>query len=99
MSSPSIREALHASRVVPLSVPSPHGPLGLEHLAEEVGRIIGLRAISEGGARVRRSIELPVETWEKLVRLAKVATQATSRPMSASEVAGAIIEDILAKTQ
>ena len=31
-----IRDALHARRVVPLPVPSPHGPLGLEQLAEAV---------------------------------------------------------------
>jgi hypothetical protein len=99
LSEQEIRQALHASRIVPLSVPSPHGPLGLEHLAGEVGRAIGLRAVSEGQARVRRPIELPIETWEKLTHLAKVATEAASRPMSASEVAGAIIEDTLAKVQ
>ncbi len=99
LSEQEIRQALHASRVVALSVPSPHGPLGLEQLAEEVGQIIALWTSSEAGARVRRPIELPIETWEKLAHLAKAATQATSRPMTASEVAGAIIEDTLAKTQ
>ena len=35
------QEALHASRVVPLSVPNPHGPLGLDHLAAAVAQIAG----------------------------------------------------------
>jgi hypothetical protein len=33
-----IRDALHAGRVVSLPVASPHGPLGLEQLAEAVAR-------------------------------------------------------------
>jgi len=33
-----IRDALHASRVVPTSVPNPHGPFGLEQFAEAVAR-------------------------------------------------------------
>jgi hypothetical protein len=36
-----IRDALHASRVVPLQTTSPHGPLGLEQLAEEVTAVRG----------------------------------------------------------
>jgi hypothetical protein len=94
-----IREALHASRVVPVAVPSPHGPLGLEQLAEEVGKLTGLHASSGERLRVRRPIELPVETWEKLDHLAKAATKSTSHPLSASELAGAIIQDALSKAQ
>ena len=33
LSEEQIRQALHASRVVPLAVARPHGPLGLEQLA------------------------------------------------------------------
>ena len=39
LSEEEIRQALHASRVVPLAVPKPHGPLGLEQLAAAVARI------------------------------------------------------------
>ena len=34
-----IQKALHASRMIPLMLKNPHGPLGLEHLAETVARI------------------------------------------------------------
>ena len=33
-----IRQSLHESRVIPLGVASPHGPLGLEQLAAAVAR-------------------------------------------------------------
>jgi hypothetical protein len=39
LSEDPIRQALHASRVVPLAVAKLHGPLGLEQLAVAVSRI------------------------------------------------------------
>jgi hypothetical protein len=36
-----IRRALRAGRVVPLHVPNPHGPLGLEQLSAAVARAGG----------------------------------------------------------
>jgi hypothetical protein len=88
----AIRRALHASRVVPLSVANPHGPLGLEQLAAAVAshrETVQARAPSD---RVRRPIELPVQTWEKLHALAAAASQAGTPPVSTAELAAAILE-------
>ncbi|HXG09320.1 MAG TPA: hypothetical protein VNK04_05980 [Gemmataceae bacterium] len=94
-----IQQALHASRVVPLSVENPHGPLGLEHLAGEVAQLVGSRIFFPDQARVRRPLELNAETWAKLDHLAEAAAKATSRQTSASEVAAAIIEQFLAASR
>lgn len=90
-----IRHALHASRVVPLAVTNPHGPLGLEQLAAAVA---AHREDTHGRPpmdRVRRPIELPVQTWEKLRNLATTASEAGARPVSAGELAATIIEQYL----
>jgi hypothetical protein len=94
LSEEQIRQALHASRVVPLSVAKPHGPLGLEQLAAAVSRVNP--AIGSGDLRVRRPIALEHETWEKLDQLAEETTQATSQILTASQVAAAIIEQFVA---
>lgn len=86
-----IQEALHATRVVPLAVPNPHGPLGLEQLAAAVARV--LEPPEESSQQIRRPISLSVETWEKLKQLA--LAQTTSRPVSASQIATAIIEQFV----
>jgi hypothetical protein len=94
-----IQRALHASRVVPLAVTNPHGPLGLEHLAAAVSQIAGPpHAVTHLG-RVRRFIELNAETWEKLDHLADTTAKTLSRPVTASEVAAGIIEQFVATTQ
>ena len=85
-----IRDALHASRVVPLPVPNPHGPLGLEQLAEAVARATAARPQSTGS--VQRSLTLPLATWEKLDSLAQTASKAGPGRLSASDVAVALIE-------
>ncbi len=88
----SIRRDLHASRVVPLDGINPHGPMGLEQLAAAVA---ANRATAPGPAtaeRVRRPIELPLETWEKLQRLAASTSQAGTPRVSASELAAVIIQ-------
>jgi hypothetical protein len=89
-----IRQALHASRVVPLAVATPHDPLGLEQLAAAVSRINP--ALGPGDTRVRRPIALDQATWEKLARLAETAAQTTSQRITASQVAAAIIEQFVA---
>ena len=81
-----IQRLLHASRVVPLGVPNPHGPLGLEQLAQAVSKIA---SSPSGGPRVGRPVELPAETWEKLDRLARTASP---QPVSGAEMAAAILE-------
>jgi len=64
LSEEQIRQALHASRVVPLAVAKPHGPLGLEQLAGAVSPVNP--AFGSGSPRVRRPIALDHATWEKL---------------------------------
>lgn len=83
-----IQTALNASRVVPLAVSNPHGPLGLEHLAEAVRRI---RETPEAEIRVERPVSLPVETWEKLDRIAKQLGQRNSRRVTPSEVLATLV--------
>ena len=82
-----IKKILHADRVVPVNVANPHGPLGLEQLAETVARLGRPRA----GA-LERSIALPAETWQRLDDLAREASQARPQPVTASDVVAAIIE-------
>jgi hypothetical protein len=84
-----IQDALHASRVVPLLVPNPHGPLGLEQLAGAVAQAAGS---SSPEGRVERALGLPLKTWEKLDGLARNATKTGARRISASDVAAALIE-------
>lgn len=92
LSEEAIRRALHASRVVPLEVANPHGPLGLEHLAASVARHRADAQAHPSPDRVRRPIELPVQTWEKLHALAAATSQTGASPVSAGELAAAIIE-------
>ena len=94
LSEKQIRQALHASRVVPLAVARPHGPLGLEQLAASASRINP--ALGPGGAHVRRPIALDQATWERLEQLAETAAQTTLRHVTASQVAAAIIEQFVA---
>src|SRR5262249_46558078 len=75
-----IRDALRASRVVPLGVSNPHGPLGLEHLASAVDAVA-----RSGGESL--SITLRPQTREKLERLAQTQGGGTSHPMTAADVA------------
>jgi hypothetical protein len=84
----AVRRALHADRVVPLGVSNPHGPLGLEQLAAAVAA----HRNAAQAKRVRRPIELPVQTWEKLHALAAATSRAGKPPVSAGELAAAIIE-------
>ena len=94
LSEEQIREALHASRVVPLLVANPHGPLGLEQLAAAVSRVNP--ELGSGDPRVSRPIALEHATWEKLEQLAETAAQTTSKHITASQVAVAIIEQFVA---
>jgi hypothetical protein len=90
-----IQQALHADRVVPLSATNPHGPLGLEQLAAEVARIADSPVRLPESAHIRRPISLRAQTWEKLERLAHTTAQKGARPVTASEVAAAIIEQFV----
>ena len=88
----AIRRALHARRVVLLAVANPHGPLGLEQLAAAVAAHREAAQDQPPAERVRRPIELPVQTWEKLHALAAATSRAGTFPVSAGELAAAIIE-------
>ena len=84
-----IRRALRAGRVVPLNVPNPHGPLGLEHLSAAVARI---------GVADREELPIPLrrETRAKLEQLARAEGVATARPVTAAELAAAVVEQFVA---
>lgn len=87
-----IGRLLHASRIIPLDVGNPHGPLGLEQLAGAVARARG-----EGlPQRVERPISLSVEAWAKLNDLAHAQALRADKPTSASEVAAALLEQFVA---
>jgi hypothetical protein len=62
LSEEEIRQAVHASRVVPLAVAKPHGPLGLEQLAAAVARVNP--ALGSDSPPVRRPIALDHEMWK-----------------------------------
>ena len=91
-----IRQSLHASRVIPLDVASPHGPLGLEQLAAAVARHVAQPGRPTNQPRVRRPIELRVETWEKLNDLADATARAGAAQGSASQIAAVILEQAVA---
>ena len=94
LSEERIRQALHASRVVPLAVATPHSPLRLEQLAAAVSRVNP--ALGPGDLRIPRPIALDQATWEKLEQLAENTAQTTSQHITASQVAAAIIEQFVA---
>ena len=91
----AIRRALHASRIVPLEVANPHGPLGLEQLAAAVDAHRQAAQTQTQPERVCRPIELPLRTWEKLRDLAAASSQAGTPPVSAGELAATIIEQYM----
>ncbi len=96
LSEEQIRGALKASRVVTLEGVNPHGPFGLERLAEVVARL-GTTAQAEASReRIVRPLALPVETWEKLDQLAQKAASNGARQVSASAVAAALLEQCMA---
>ena len=96
LSEQEIKQALRASHVAPLAVAAPHGPFGWEHLAQTIARHL---SSSAGGKTVVQSLEIPAETWEKLEQLADEAARSTARPVSASEVAAAILQQYVGGTR
>jgi hypothetical protein len=86
-----IQSALRASRIVPLMVANPHGPFGLEQLAEAVDKI---RARDED--LLARSISLRTATWQRLDEVAKKAATSSNRQLSASDIAAALLEQAVA---
>ncbi len=57
----AIRGGLHASRVVPLAVANPHGPLGLGQLAAAFASIFAFREKGESHDRTDRTAAAGVE--------------------------------------
>ena len=85
-----IKKILHADRVVPVNVANPHGPLGLEQLAETVARL----SRPQSGT-LERPVALPADTWRRLDDLAREASRAQPQPVTASDVAAAILEQAI----
>src|SRR4051812_9198079 len=55
-----IRDVLHASCVIPVGVPNPHGPLGLEQLADAVACATGVGARGPAGPpQVYAAVRVP----------------------------------------
>ena len=77
---------------MPLAVANPHGPLGLEQLAAAVASHRQGGQSTPNQDRVRRPIELPLQTWEKLHALAAATSKEGKAPVSTGELAAAIIE-------
>lgn len=84
-----IQIALGASRVVPLKIKNPHGPLGLQQLAETVEQLVDRRSAESN--QIQRSISFPLETWQKLDALAHKLTQDAARHVTASDVATSLV--------
>lgn len=89
LSRDEIQIGLGASRVVPLKVKSPHGPLGLEQLAETIEQLVDRRSAETN--QIQRSISFPLETWQKLDALAHKLTQDAARHVTASDVATSLV--------
>lgn len=96
LSEEEIQRALGADRVVPLGEFSAHGPLGLEHLAAIVERLRCPLTSVRGSALIERPIALPLETWEKLDRLARLNSQPNDRTVSPSAVAAELLKRCIA---
>ena len=96
LSEEEIQKALGADRVVPLGEFSAHGPLGLEHLAAVVEQLRRPAPLAGGPAVIERPIALPLETWEKLDRLARQSRQPNDRAVSPSAVAAELIKQCIA---
>jgi hypothetical protein len=94
LSEQEIKQVLRASRVAPMPILSPHGPFGLAQLANTVARYLERDATQE--MKVVQSLEMSAETWQKLEQLADQATRSTTRPVSESEVAAAILQQYVA---
>jgi hypothetical protein len=90
LSEAEIQRLLHASRVVPLDVPNPHGPLGIKQLAGAIALVRG-EALPQ---RVERSISLSVETWAKLTALAH-AHSSPEKPATPSELVAGLLEQLV----
>jgi hypothetical protein len=84
-----IQQALRARRAVPLCVANPHGPLGLEQLAIAVARVAAPDC-------EELAIPLRRETRQKLEQLAWAEGEATARPITAAELAAAVVEQFVA---
>ena len=95
LSEEQIKKGLHASRVVSVSVPNPHGPLGMEHLAQVVAQIQGNNGTH--ATKAVHPLEVPLATWLKLEELADATAKTAARPVSVSEVAVAILQDYFSK--
>lgn len=84
-----IQRALPANRVVPLPVSNPHGPFGMDRLAETIDRFVARQTVK--GEKIERSISLSIEVWEKLDNIARELTRQTSKLIRPSDVALSLV--------
>ena len=61
-------------------------------LAQTLARVLSNPTVDR---KVVQSLEVPVDTWEKLEQLAVEAARSAARPVSASEVAAAILQQFV----
>lgn len=90
LSENEIQEALNASRVVPLTTRNPHGPLGLNQIAAEVG---GVR-----GENPAASVTIPLrpDLWAKLQRLVEAERATGLSAKTPTDFVRGIVEGYLA---
>lgn len=86
-----IQSALRAKRAVPLNVPNPHGPLGLEHLRSVVDQL-------SKAQRNALAIQIRPETRLALERLAIRESSASFR-LTPADIAAAIVEEAVSSGQ
>ncbi|MBI1833053.1 MAG: hypothetical protein HYR84_16555 [Planctomycetes bacterium] len=96
LSEQEVKQALHANRVIPIDVPNPHGPLGWQHLGHTLARFL---TPNDSGTKVVKSLEIPAETWNKLEQLAAEAARSEARPVSASDLAAAILQHYVGREE
>lgn len=95
----SIARALGASRTFKVPIPSPHGPFGVMHLAEEVERRLkpgkGRGRPTDEELTIRRLVGFKPEVWEKLARISGKISKRTHHKVSPAQLASIIIEERL----
>jgi hypothetical protein len=96
LDSHEIARALNASRVVDLYVASAHGPLGLEHLARVIEDLQAQPTSSASNGPDVLTIQIKTETRKKLEQLATAQLGKKQGPVSAADIAAAIVEHFVA---
>ena len=84
LSEKHIQQALHASRVVPLAVAKPHGPLGLEQFAAAVARAVARVRTRRPRVRIEPRPLAPGDsplTWADISKASRVLGYRPATPL------------------